>query len=264
MDEPSRPSVLRSDALSGKVALVTGAARGIGRAIALELARAGADVALNDVDPGEAAGEVVAAIEALGHRASVHQADVADRAAVEAMVDAVAARYGRLDILVNNAGMQIWEPFLDISGGPLDRILDVDLKGIVLCGQAAARRMVRQGTGGRIVNISSVHAVYSFQTAAVYDAAKAGVLRLSATMALELAPHKITVNAIGPGWMDTPLNEAFLRTPEERAAVEATIPLGRVGRPEEVGALVAFLCSDAGAYITGAFIVIDGGYILGR
>ena len=104
----------------------------------------------------------------------------------------------------------------------------------------------------------------SFTSAAVYDAAKAGVMRLSAPMTLELAPHYITVNAIGPGWMDTPLAEPFLRTPEARAAVNATIPLGRVGRPQEVGALTAFLCSDAAAYITGAYIVIDGGYILGR
>ncbi len=255
---------LRSDALAGKVALVTGAARGIGRAIALELAQAGADVAINDLDPGEPGREAAAAIGALGRRASLHQADVSDRGAVKGMVGAVVAQHGRLDILVNNAGMQIWEPFLEITDGPLNRTLDVDLKGVLLCGQAAARQMVRQGTGGRIVNISSVHAVYSIRTAAVYDAAKAGVMRLSATMALELAPHNITVNAIGPGWMDTPLAEPYLRTAEARAEVNATIPLGRVGRPEEVGALTAFLCSEAAAYVTGAFIVIDGGYILGR
>lgn len=247
-----------------KVALVTGAARGIGRAIALELARAGMDIALNDIAPGAPASEVAAEIAAIGGRASFYQADVADRAAVETMVEHVVAEYGRLDILVNNAGMQVWEPFLEITDDPLERILAVDLKGVILCSQVAARQMVRQGHGGRIVNISSVHAVYSIKTAAVYDAAKAGVVRLSATMALELAPHGITVNAIGPGWMETPMAAPLLNTPEARAEVEATIPLGRIGRPEEIGALTVFLCGEQAGYITGAFIIIDGGYSLGR
>ncbi len=264
MDVALTSRVLRADALDGKVALVTGAARGIGRAIALQLAHAGADVALNDLDPAQPGEEAAAEIRALGRRASIHRADVSRRADVDAMIAAVVDTYGRLDIVVNNAGVQVWEPFLEVTDGPLERILDVDLKGVVYCSQASAWRMVRQGGGGRIVNISSVHAVCSFRTAAIYDAAKAAVMRLTATMALELAPHGITANSIGPGWMDTPLAAPFLGTPEGRATVEATIPVGRVGRPEEVGALIAFLCSDAGAYITGAFIVIDGGLILGQ
>ena len=256
--------VLRDDALAGKVALVTGAARGIGRAIALELAHAGAHVALNDLDPGEPGAELQRTITALGHQSSLHQADVSDHAAVEAMVRAVVERYGRLDILINNAGMHRWEPFLEITDAVVERTLGVDLKGVIFCGQAAARQMVRQGGGGRIVNISSVHAVYSIKTAAVYDAAKAGVKRLTATMALELAEHNITANAIAPGWIDTPMNEPFLNTPEDRAAVLATIPARRIGDPHEVGQLAAYLCSEAASYITGSFIVIDGGYILGR
>ncbi len=264
MDAALTSRVLRADTLNGKVALVTGAARGIGRAIALQLAHAGADIALNDLDPAQPGEEVAADIRALGRRASIHRADVSRRADVDAMIDAVVDAYGRLDIVVNNAGVQVWEPFLEVTDGPLERILDVDLKGVVYCSQASAWRMVRQSSGGRIVNISSVHAVSSFRTAAIYDAAKAAVVRLTATMALELAPHGITANSIGPGWMETPLAAPFLATPEGRAQVEATIPAGRVGRPEEVGALIAFLCSDAGAYITGAFIVIDGGLILGQ
>ncbi len=264
MAESTTAGVLTPTALAGKVALVTGAARGIGRAIALELARAGADVALNDVDPGEAAEEVASRIHTLGRRASVHQADVSDRASVEAMFEQVDALYGQVDILINNAGVQVWEPFLEITEGPLQHILDVDLKGVIYCSQAAARRMVARGIQGRIINISSVHAVYSIKTAAVYDAAKAGVMRLTMTAALELAPHGVTLNAVGPGWMDTPLAAPFIGTPEGRAAVNATIPLGRVGRPEEVGMLCAYLASAAAAYITGAFIVIDGGYILGQ
>ena len=206
--------VLSPTALAGKVALVTGAARGIGRAIALEMARAGADVAINDLDPGQPAEEVAGQIRAEGRRVSIHQADVANRASVEAMFDQIETLYGQVDILINNAGMQVWEPFLDITEGPLQRILDVDLKGVIYCSQVAARRMVAQGIRGRVINISSVHAVYSIKSAAVYDAAKAGVMRLTMTAALELAPHGITLNAIGPGWMDTPLAQPFIGTPE--------------------------------------------------
>ncbi len=263
-EKPFFQRVLRADALAGKVALVTGAARGIGRGIALELAYAGAHVALNDLNPFDEAEELRQTILTLGQQVSVHQADVSDHAAVEAMVRAVVERYGRLDILINNAGMQLWEPFLQISDTVVDRTLNVDLKGVIYCGQAAARQMVRQGTGGRIINISSVHAVYSIKTAAVYDAAKAAVKRLTATMALELAEHRITVNAIAPGWVDTPLNRPFLSTPEDVASVLATVPVGRIADAQEIGHLAAYLCSDAASYITGAFIVIDGGYILGR
>ncbi len=263
MAEASSHGVLTPTALEGRVALVTGAARGIGRAIALDLAHAGADIAINDRELDERTDDLARAITALGRRASAHAADVADQSAVAAMVAAVVAAHGRLDILVNNAGLQIWEPFLHITEAALGRILDVDLKGVVWCGQATAHQMIRQGTGGRIVNISSVHAVTSWATAAAYDAAKAGVARLTATMALELAPHGITVNAVGPGWVDTPINARFLRTPEERAAVAASIPLGRIARPEEIGALVAVLCSPVAAYMTGAFLLIDGGLALG-
>jgi NAD(P)-dependent dehydrogenase (short-subunit alcohol dehydrogenase family) len=252
--------VLAVDALAGKVALVTGARQGIGHAVAIELARAGADVAVNDLAPAD---ETVPAIVSLGRRASYHRADISQRSDVEAMVAAVVAEHGRLDILVNNAGIVFLEPFLEITDRALQRTLDVDLKGVILCGQAAARQMVRQGAGGRIVNISSVHAIASWQKHAVYDAAKAGVMRLTATMAMELAEHRITVNAIGPGWVDTPINEAALRTEEQRAAVNRSIPLGRVCRPEEIGTLAAFLCTDAASYMTGSFVLIDGGLVLG-
>lgn len=258
------PHILAKDALANKVALVTGAARGIGRAIALELAYAGANVALNDLQSGDEAQEVLRSIVALGREASIHKADVSQRREVAEMVQAIVEHYGRLDILVNNAATQREEPFLEITDESLQRVLDVDLKSVVLCGQAAARQMILSGRSGRIVNISSVHAVSSFKAAAVYDAAKAGVMRLTATMALELAQHGITVNAIAPGWMDTPGTAPFLDITENRAAANATIPVGRVGDPHEVGQLAAYLCAEAAAYITGSFIVIDGGYILGR
>jgi NAD(P)-dependent dehydrogenase (short-subunit alcohol dehydrogenase family) len=263
VEKPPFQRVLRSDALAGKVALVTGAARGIGRGIALELAHAGADVALNDLGPASESEDLQHIIRGLGRRVSFHRADVSEHAAVEVMMREVVEQHGRLDILINNAGMQQWEPFLEITDAAIDRTLNVDLKGVIYCGQAAARQMVQQSTRGRIVNISSVHAVYSIKTAAVYDAAKAAVKRLTATMALELAEQRITVNAIAPGWIDTPLNRPFLDTAEGAAGVLATIPLQRVGEPQEIGHLAAYLCTDAASYITGAFIVIDGGYILG-
>jgi NAD(P)-dependent dehydrogenase (short-subunit alcohol dehydrogenase family) len=262
-EQRARPAI-REDALAGSVALVTGAARGIGRGVALELARAGADVVINDVNPGSDARDVAAQIAALGRRVRVHAADVADCLAVEAMIETVEEAFGQLDILVNNAGLNVWEPFLEVSDAGLDRILDVDLKGVVYCARAAARQMVRRGITGRIVNISSVHAVSSWPRCAIYDAAKAAVLRLTATMALELAGHGITVNAIGPGWIETPLNQQFLRTAEERATVNAGIPAGRVGQPDEIGALAAFLSSDAASYINGAYITVDGALVTGR
>jgi NAD(P)-dependent dehydrogenase (short-subunit alcohol dehydrogenase family) len=257
-------AAIREDALAGSVALVTGAARGIGRGVALELARAGADVLINDLRPEGDGEEVAALVRALGRRARIYQADVADRAAVEAMLAEAEAEFGPLHILVNNAGMIVWEPFLEVSDAGLDRILDVDVKGVVYCARAAARQMVRHGIPGRIINISSVHAVCSWPNAAIYDAAKAAVMRLTATMALELAPHGITVNAIGPGMIDTPINAQFLRTPEDRARAAAGIPAGRIGQPEEIGALAAFLSSDAASYISGAYIVIDGALVAGR
>ncbi|MGH2389546.1 MAG: SDR family NAD(P)-dependent oxidoreductase, partial [Chloroflexota bacterium] len=253
-------SVLAPDALAGKVAWVTGATRGIGQATAVELARAGAAVALNDIDDN--AKETVRLIEDLGRPVSFHQGDVSSRASVEATVDAVARTHGRLDCLVANAGISVPQSFLEITDEVMQRTLDINLRGVILCGQAAARQMVRQGEGGQIVNISSIHAVSSFRGFAVYDAAKAGVMRLTATMAADLAEHGITVNAIGPGWMLTPMNASAYDTPEKRAAVDASLPLHRVGLPEEICGMAAYLCSPAAGYITGSFILVDGGLIL--
>ena|SRR5579864_6883533 len=252
--------VLAPGVLAGKVALITGAARGIGQATAMELARAGASVALNDID--QDAEETESLIRALDVPVSFHQGDVSNRSSVEAMIEAAVRAHGRLDCLIANAGVSLPEPFLEITDQAMQRTLDINLKGVILCGQAAARQMARQGGGGRIVNISSVHAIASFRRFSVYDAAKAGVARLTMTMAADLAEHRITVNAIGPGWINTPMNAGAYVTPEQRAAVDASIPLGRVGLAAEIGGVAAFLCTSAASYITGSFILVDGGISL--
>ncbi len=253
-------SVLMPDALTGKVALVTGATQGIGQAAAVELAKAGAAIALNDIHGS--AEETTRLIQEIGRPVSFHQGDVSSRADMEAVVAGVVHAHGRLDCLIANAGISVPQTFLEITDEVMQRTLDINLRGVILCGQIAARQMVRQGGGGQIVNISSIHAVAGFRGFAVYDATKAGVTRLTATMAADLAEHKITVNAIGPGWTLTPLNASAFDTPEKRAAVEASLPLHRVGLPEEIGGMAAYLCSPAAGYITGSFILVDGGLIL--
>ncbi len=238
---------------------MTGAARGIGYGCALELAKAGADVAINDVAPGEQAEEVARAIREIGRRATIHQADVSARDAVTAMVEAVVAAHGRLDILVNNAGVYTTEPFLEISDSWLQRILDVDLKGVILTGQAAARQMVRQGPGGKLVFISSVHEDIPFPEYTAYCASKGGIRMMMRNLAMELAPHKINCNNIAPGAIATPINQKVLDDPEQKKNAISEIPWGRFGRPEEVAGVAVFLASDEADYVTGSTYYIDGG-----
>jgi glucose 1-dehydrogenase len=245
--------------LHGRVALVSGASSGIGKAIALELGHHGADVCVNYHSGGERAEQLVQELEALGRRAFAYGANVADARQVRAMVDAVVARLGRIDICVNNAGIEKQAPFLEIEERDWDLVLDVNLKGAFLCSQAAARRMVAQGEGGRIINISSVHEDLPFPGYTPYACSKGGMRMLTRNLALELAPYDITVVGVGPGAIATPINRETLEDPEKKAALEQQIPLSRIGTPDEVARLVAYLASEAGAYITGATYFIDGG-----
>jgi len=245
--------------LEGKVAVITGAASGIGKAIALEMARQGAAVVVNyhsDKDPGQ---PVVDEITGKGGKGIALQADVSKSDEVNRLVQQVVEQLGKIDVLVNNAGIEQSSPFLEKTEQEWDQVLAVDLKGPFLCAQAAARDMVRRKAPGTIINISSVHEEIAFPGYASYCAAKGGLRMLCRDMALELAPHKINVVNIAPGAIATPINKETLQDPEKMDALNKEIPLGRVGQPEEVAKLAAYLASDDAAYITGTTVVIDGG-----
>ena len=249
--------------LSGKTALVTGANRGIGRGCAVELARAGADIAVNYRSHAEEAEEVAAAIRALGRRAIVIQADVADRAASETMVRRTVEELGRIDVLIANAAFSIRTPFLEMTEQDMAVTLGVTLWGAFHCSQFAARDMVRRGEGGSIVMISSVHAVMAFKNSLAYNTAKAGLNHMARSMAAELTPQRIRVNVIEPGWTDTPGERRF-STEEQLRIGGSKLPLGRLGTSEEIGKGAAYLASDDAAYVTGSVLRIDGGFVVCR
>ena len=246
--------------LAGKVALITGAARGIGAATAQRLAAEGATVALTDV-MAEAVERTAADIRGAGHVARAWGLDVTRRDDVRRVTGEVVEAFGRIDILVSNAAVGKPLPFLDTSDADLQRVLEVNLNGVFLVGQEVARVMVSQG-GGRIVNVSSLAAHTGNDRQSAYAAAKGGVDALTRVMAFELAPLGICVNAVSPGPIETELAKNML-TPATRAAREMRVPLGRLGKPEEVAATIAYLASGDAAYVNGAVVVIDGGLLTG-
>ena len=255
--------------LEGKVALVTGAARdrGIGRGIALVLAERGADVVVNDIGHDDEAARRVAEIEARGRRAAFLEADVSRPEEVERLIGDVVERFGGLDVYVSNAGVQAWEELAEVTPDAWSRITGVNLHGCFYGCRAAAAEMRRGGRGGRIVVISSIHCVMPFASMGVYGATKRAVALLVGVMAREWARDGITVNHVGPGWVDTDINNDSpgLRTPEARRATLASIPLHhRPAEPREIGEAVAFLAGDGAAYVTGAFLLVDGGIVLGK
>jgi NAD(P)-dependent dehydrogenase (short-subunit alcohol dehydrogenase family) len=246
--------------LQGRVAAITGGALGIGRATALLFAEEGATVALGDVQL-EAAQEVAREITRRGGRAIAIGLDVGDAAQVQAFVDRVAGELGRLDVMFANAGIAHSAPFLEHSEAQWQRVLRVNLTGVFLCCQAAARQMVRQGGGGRIITTASINGFRGVENLVGYNAAKAGVIELTRTMAVELATHRIAVNAIAPAQIDTRLTRS-LPEPARRRRVER-IPMGRFGEPEEVARVALFLASDDASYVTGHTLAVDGGYLAG-
>jgi NAD(P)-dependent dehydrogenase (short-subunit alcohol dehydrogenase family) len=259
--------------LSGRVALVTGASRGMGRAIAVRCAREGAAVAVNYVTGPEPvqgkdnradAARVVEEIVAGGGRALAVEADVSDGQQVQAMVDRVTQELGVVDVLVNNAGIETIIPFLEMSEADYQRILDVNLKGEWLCAQAVVRQLVAQGRPGAIVNVASIQAGVAMPGRTHYAPSKRGVEALTRNLAAELAPHNIRVNCINPGliatdmtapvWQDEQVLKQFMETWH--------VPMQRPGRPEEIASVAVFLASDEASYVTGQCIYVDGGWIV--
>ncbi len=257
MDE----QILKLFDLSGQVAVVTGGAVNIGRGISLALAGAGADVAIVYNSSEEPAGDVVEEIERKGGRAVALGADVRDRDRVEGVFQSVLDLFGRIDILVNNAGVFTVSPQVDLSPDDWDAVLDTNLKGIFLYSRTTARLMIAQGDGGRLVNIASINGMHpGFGGTAHYDASKGGVIAYTRSLAAELAPNGIRVNAVCPGLMD--LRNLRKNAPELAETVEARTPLKRLGRPEDIGNAVLFLVSRAADWITGETLTVDGGYLL--
>ncbi len=245
--------------LEGKVALVTGASRGIGRAIALRLAQEGAAVAVNHPGETKEAREVVRLTRSGGGEAVSVRADVAHKRQVDRMVASVIERFGRIDILVNNAGICPFAEFLDITAETWDRTHDVNLRGVFLCSQAVARHMVEQGIRGRIISISSFSSYVGGIIQAHYCPTKAGVNLLMRSIATALGPHGITCNSVLPGTVLTDINSMFLSDTDHRRQTIEHIPLGRLGEPEDIAGVVAFLASDDARYMSGAELLVDGG-----
>lgn len=245
-----------SNALDGKVAVVTGASRGIGRAIALELAQSGADVVVNYAGSQAAAEEVVKAITALGRKAVAVQANVGKTEEADALIKQVLDQFGRVDILVNNAGITRDNLIMRMKEEEFDAVIETNLKGVFNCVKAVTRPMMKQRSG-RIINISSVVGVLGNPGQANYVAAKAGVIGLTKASARELASRGITVNCVAPGFIETDMTD---KLPEElRTQMLGQIPLARLGQPEEIAKAVRFLASDDAAYMTGQTIHMDGG-----
>jgi glucose 1-dehydrogenase len=247
--------------LKNKVAVITGAGTGIGQGIAEVFVREGAAIVVDYVGKAGSAEQTLSAIKSAGGRAIGVEADISDETQVKSLMEQAVAAFGRLDILVNNAGIESKFAFVDFPLDHFQKIIAVDLMGPWLCAQAAARQMIKQGGGGRIINISSVHEDLPMPTNAAYCAAKGGLRMLMRTIAVELAPHKITVNNIGPGAIYTPIDKDIETDPSVEKQLMAEIPLGRWGRPEEVGEMAAYLASDAAGYVTGSTHFIDGGML---
>lgn len=252
------PPLPPSLALRGRVALVTGASRGLGRAIAKVLAQRGATVAVNYAAREDAARALCDEIVGEGGAARPYGFDVADAAAVEAGVQRIVAELGGLHVLVNNAGISIDALLMRASPADFQRVLDVNLKGAFHCAKAAARHILKAKADGRIINISSVIGEQGNTGQAMYAAAKAGLLGLTRSLAREFAGRGVTVNAVTPGFFETDMTAASV-TGDAREALLKQIPLGRIGRPEEVAEAVAFLAAPAAAYITGQVLAINGG-----
>ena len=247
--------------LANKVAIVTGSATGIGQAIAVAMAAEGASVVVDYIGKPDAPQQTLKMIQDAGGKATAIDTDVSQPDQVNSLIQQTVQQFGRLDIFVNNAGIEFKHPFLEFPLDQFQKIVAVNLQGPFLCCQAAAKQMVAQGGGGRLINISSIHEDLAMTGNAPYCATKGGLRMLTRTIALELAPHGITVNNIGPGAIFTPIDADVEANPQLEAQLMAEIPLSRWGKPEEVAGLAVFLASDAASYITASTYFIDGGML---
>ena len=247
--------------LKDKVAVITGAGTGIGQGIAIAMAKAGASIVVDYVGKAEVAQDTIDKITALGGKVTGIDADISNPDQVNMLVAETVKAFGKLDIFVNNAGIEKKYAFIDYPLDEWQKIMAVNLTGPFLCSQAAARQMIAQGNGGRIINISSIHEDLPLLTNAPYCATKGGLRMLMRTIAVELAKHKITVNNIGPGAIYTPIDADVEADKTMNDAILAEIPLGRWGQPEEVGNLAVYLASDEASYLTGSTHFIDGGML---
>ena len=247
--------------LQEKVAVVTGAGTGIGQAIALAFAEAGASVVVDYVGNASVSEDTISKINAMGKKSLGVDADISLPDEVNDLIQKTVATFGKLDIFVNNAGIEKKIDFVDYPLNEWQKIMAINLTGPFLCSQAAATQMIKQGNGGRIINISSIHEDLPMPTNAPYCASKGGLRMLMRTIAVELAPHQITVNNIGPGAIYTPIDKDVESDLKLNDQILAEIPMGRWGKPEEVAQLAVYLASDAAGYVTGSTHFIDGGML---
>lgn len=249
--------------LKGKVAIVTGGNSGIGQAIVLGLAKAGAGVVIDYVVHPEATESLEAEIASMGDVAIGVEADVSKIPDLQKLVDAAVAKFGRVDVMVNNAGVETRTSVLDTTEGDYEKVMAIDLKSAFFGTQIAARQMIKQGGGGRIINITSVHEDWPMPGNTAYCLAKGGMRMLTRTAGVELAPHGITVVGIGPGAVATPINASTMNNPAQLAKLNAAIPLGRMAQPDEIANVVVFLAGDGASYLTATTIFADGGIMQG-
>jgi glucose 1-dehydrogenase len=245
--------------LKGKVAVVTGGNSGIGMAIVLALAKEGANIAIDYIAHPEAAEALEQRVSAMGDQVIGVDADVSRVADLERLIARTVEAFGRLDIMVNNAGVETRTSVLDTTEAQYDTVLDVNLKSPFFGTQLAARQMIEQGGGGRIINITSVHEDWPMPGNSAYCLSKGGIRMLTRTAGVELAPHNILVVGVAPGAVATPINQATMKDPALMHRLDAAIPLGRMARPEEIARVVAFLAGDGATYMTATTVVVDGG-----
>lgn len=245
--------------LKNKIAIVTGSGRGIGKSIAIELAKEGAKVIVSDIDIKECQ-NVCNEIKKIGSDAIAVKCDVSKKSDVDAIIETTIQKFQKIDILVNNAGVVLMKPFVEMTEKDWDFILDINLKGVFLCTNAVAKQMIKQKSG-KIISVASIAGEVGFINTSAYCASKAGIINLTRELALELSPHNINVNAIAPGVIATKMTEDILKDKKTKEVLLASTPLGRVGQPEEIGKAAVFLASSDSDFITGHTLVVDGGWL---